>query len=209
MCKSDTVRLPPEFDDLGVGILLHDPDTGSILDTNERVEHLYGYPAVELQTMEVSEFIAPSADFSQEDAIERIRATAEGDSHAFERQIERSNGEIRQVRVRLSPTTLGETTYVLAEIRDISAYKARERRLRLLSRVIRHNLRNEMNILIGHANQLKNALEDASLADTADTVLASAVRALSPLPQRASHRRASREGIQRPLTPASRGDQQA
>jgi len=35
-------RIPSVFDDLEVGITLHDPETGGILGANERLEELYG-----------------------------------------------------------------------------------------------------------------------------------------------------------------------
>lgn len=177
----DSVDLPSQFDDLAIGISLHDPETGTILDVNDRLEDFYGYSTAELRTMETRDFIPSSTRFSQEEALQRVRAAADGDDQVFERQIERANGEIRWVRVHLHSIIIGETPYVLAEIHGISEYKAREQRLRLLSRIIRHNLRNEMNLLMGHADQLRAAVEDESLEETAKTVLdiASDVASLS------------------------------
>ena len=171
MSSQSDVRLPPEFNDLDVGITLHDADTGEILDVNNRLERLYGYTAETLRTMSVGEYTAPSTRFSQTEATNRIQSAADGTEEVFEWQIERSNGELRWVRVHLNSTTVVETPCVIAEVHDISEYKIREQRLRLLSRIVRHNLRNDMTVLMGYAERLKTAVEDETLADTAETVL--------------------------------------
>lgn len=171
MESSRNPRLPPAFDDLDVGITLHDPETAAVLDVNDRLEELYGYSAAQLRTMEVEEYTPPSTKFSQERVIRQIRAAADGESQVFEWQVERANGEVRWVRVHLNQTCLDGSSFVVAEIHDISEYKAREQRLRLLNRIVRHNLRNDMNVLIGYADRLKAAVEDETLETTAETVL--------------------------------------
>jgi len=171
MDSPKTVTLPAVFDDLHVGITLHDPDDGSVLDGNKRLEELYGYSAAELRTMAVGDYTAPSTRFSQEKAVRLIRAAAAGDSQVFEWHVERSTGELLWVRVHLSATTIDGTPCVLSEIRDITEYRARERRLRLLSRIVRHNLRNEMTLLMGYADRLRAAIEKDSLEEEVETIL--------------------------------------
>ena len=163
-------ELPSALERLDIGITLHDPETAAVVDVNAALEELYGYTREELRTMDIEDYTAPSTKYTQELAVEQIREAANGIPHQFEWQIERSNGERRWVRVHLSPVTLDGTKYVTAEIQDISGYKAREQRLRLLSRIVRHNLRNEMNVLMGHADHLREAVEDDDLESTAETV---------------------------------------
>jgi len=164
-------RLPRIFDDLRIGITLHDPESGAVLDGNDRLAELYGYPIEELRTMRVVEYSAPSTRFTQAEAIDRIHAAADGDPQVFEWQIERANGELRWVRVHLSETTIEADRYVLAEVEDITEYRARERRLRLLSRIVRHNLRNKTNVLLGYADRVKTAIEDDTLEEEIETIL--------------------------------------
>ena len=163
--------LPSWVDDLAVGIMVHEPTTGAILDVNEPLERLYGYAAAELRTMSIEEYTAPSTKFSQEEAVVRIRAAADGDIQSFEWQIERSDGELRWVNVRLTPTTIDDTPCVLAEITDITGYRNRERRLRLLNRIVRHNLRNDMTVLMGYADRLKRAVKEETLEEEVETIL--------------------------------------
>ena len=171
MDTNSGATLPSWFDDLSVGVTVHEPTTGAILDVNEPLERLYGYSAAELRTMSVEDYTAPSTKFSQEEAVVRIRAAADGDVQSFEWQIERSDGELRWVNVRLTPTTIDDTPCVLAEINDITAYRNRERRLRLLNRIVRHNLRNEMTVLMGYADRLKRAVEEETLEEEVETIL--------------------------------------
>ncbi|MDS0474673.1 PAS domain-containing sensor histidine kinase [Natrinema sp. 1APR25-10V2] len=170
MTDMSTTRLPRVFDDLQVGVTLHEPETGGILDINTRLEELYGYSRSNMREMEVGDFMATSTRFSQKEALRRIRAAANGDEQVFEWQIERATGELVWVQVCLNQTMIDGTPCVLAEIRDITEYKARERRLRLLSRVVRHNLRNETNVLMGYADRLKSAIEDETLEDEVETI---------------------------------------
>lgn len=165
MSSGEGPTLPAVFDDLDIGVTLHDPDTGAILDVNSRLERLYGYAREELQSMQVEDFSAPATKYTQEEAIERIRAAASGDSQQFEWQIKRATGEVRWIRVNLNASTLNGESCVLAEIRDITDSRARERRLRLLSRILRHNLRNKTTAMIGLANYVRRGIEDESLTD--------------------------------------------
>ncbi|WP_440767483.1 sensor histidine kinase [Natronorubrum sp. DTA7] len=171
MGGTKAIKLPRVLDDLKIGITLHDPETGEILDVNTQLEQLYGYTRAELREMDVEDYTASSRRFTQEKAVRRIQAAADGDDQVFEWQIERATGELVWVRVRLNRTTIDETVCVIAEIRDITGYKARERRLRLLNRVIRHNLRNETNILIGYADRLRSAVEEETLEKEVETIL--------------------------------------
>lgn len=170
MGTDDFVALPQAFDDLEIGITLHDPETGAIIDVNGRLEQLYGYSRAQLREMVVADYTPPSTRFTQEHAVRRIRDAAAGESQTFEWQIQRSTGEVRWVHVHLNRTTIDDSPYVLSEVQNVTEYKARERRLRLLNRVIRHNLRNETNVLVGHADRLKTAIETEALEKEIETI---------------------------------------
>lgn len=159
MASPGSVALPAAFDDLEIGITLHDAETGTILDVNDRLEELYGYSADELRAMEVGDYSVDDADRANRIARERIQAAAGGEPQVFEWRVEPASGGILWVRVRLNATTIDGHECVFAEIRDISEYKARERRLRLLNRIVRHNLRNDANVLLGHIERLASAID--------------------------------------------------
>jgi signal transduction histidine kinase len=62
-----------------------------------------------------------------------------------------------------------------------AALREREQRLEVLNRLIRHNLRNEMNVILGHARRLREADDDAddTRAEAVAAVVAAGERLLS------------------------------
>lgn len=171
MSRQKEVTLPPPCHDFDRGIVIHDPETGAILDANKPAEDLYGYSLDDLRTMEVGDLTASSTKFDQAEALRRIQAVAAGDPQQFEWLIERVNGERRWIRVHLNATRIDDHECVVAEIDDITSYRERENRLRLLSRIIRHNLRNRTHVLMGHADRIQQAVEDEALEEVVETIV--------------------------------------
>jgi len=101
--------------------------------------------------------------FSQDEANRLIQRAADGEPQTFHWQIERSNGELRWVRIHLSSTCIDGDRCVISEVQDVTESRARERRLRLLSRIIRHNLRNKTNVIMGYADRVRQAVEDETI----------------------------------------------
>lgn len=169
---TETVPTLPRFaGELSVGLLLHDTDTGAILDANPAAEELYGYSAAKLREISVGEFSSEAPRFSQGAAESRIQEAVQQGKQSFEWQVRRANGEVRWVQVTLSAASIRGGDCVLAEVHDITEYKSRERRLGLLYRIIRHNLRNDMNLVLAHAEELREALESDELESQAATIL--------------------------------------
>jgi PAS domain S-box-containing protein len=152
--------LPSFADHLDVTVLLHDIETGSILDANDAAEELYGYTVAELREQGIAGVSTESPRFSHERALDRIQTAADGETPEFQWQIRHASNEVRWVQVSLQRIALDGDPYVLAEIQDVTQYKKRARRLTLLHRIIRHNLRNEMSVVMGHAEHLEEALAD-------------------------------------------------
>lgn len=171
MSSDERARLPAVFDDLNVGVTVHDPESGAIIDANERLEQLYGYSREELRSMTIGEITAPSTKFDQTKAVERIRAAADGTERSFDWQIVRESGEVRWIQVHLNATTLNGEACVIAEVHDITESRGREQHLRLLSRIIRHNLRNRSNVLIGFSERIKESVENDTLEEQVETLL--------------------------------------
>lgn len=128
------------FDDLEIGIMLHDPETGAIRGANNRLESLYGYTEAELREISVADYSATDEGFTQADAERRIQAAADGDPQTFEWRIERPDGERVSVRVRLARTKIDGEAYVIAEIRDISDRKQQAAALDAEQNFIRQSL---------------------------------------------------------------------
>ena len=202
MAAKPHARLPPAYDALRVGIALFDAADASVESANERLESLVGFPTEELRELSVDRYTANTYRFSAAEFGDRLREAAGGGSPDFTWRIKRSDGELVWVRVSLSPwhgdgrrgsdagresdgdggggeTHAGDEArarHVLAEVRDISEHYAASRRETLFWRVLRHNLRNEANKIIGHTGEILRGGDDDGVRDAAADAREAATR---------------------------------
>ncbi|MFO7834451.1 MAG: PAS domain S-box protein [Halohasta sp.] len=91
----------------------------------------------------------------------------------------RKSGELYQVRQEIAPIeTAGEITHFVAIQSDVTTRRLREQQLHVLNRVLRHNIRNGMNVILGRASFLADAVDEpaaghAEAIETKATDLAS------------------------------------
>ena len=149
------------YSSLGVGITIHDADTGEIYYANPRAEELYGYSQAQLNTLDIVD-ISPDS-VSKADVIDRIRAAGTGQPQQFEWRIKRPAGEIIWVEMRLSQVTFESQSFVIAAVRDISEYKMEVRHLHLLNRIVSHNFRNELQVVQSTFNHIHGQTNDKIL----------------------------------------------
>lgn len=80
-------------------------------------------------------------------------------------------------RVLLEPTVSeltdqhGQCLGYAIVLRDVTARTTRQQRLDVLNRVLRHNLRNDMTLVLGHAQRLRENVADPDLAESADDIV--------------------------------------
>lgn len=67
------------------------------------------------------------------------------------------------MHLALLPFDDGEFQGTVGVIREITQQKRREQRLKVLNRVLRHNLRNAVNVIIGRTEQLETSVDDRHL----------------------------------------------
>ncbi|TKX44197.1 MULTISPECIES: ATP-binding protein [unclassified Halorubrum] len=186
MAAKPHARLPPAYDSLRVGIALFDVADGTVESANDRLESLVGYSTAELRGLSVGRYTANTYRFSESEFADRLREAAAGGSPEFTWRIKRRDGELVWVRVSLSPwsgdrglendadrRTDGDgeretgARRVLAEVRDISEHYAASRREALFWRVLRHNLRNEANKIIGYTGEILRTTDDDGVREAA------------------------------------------
>jgi PAS domain S-box-containing protein len=95
------------------------------------------------------------------------------------------NGQRKPVEIRFSllPSEDGEYNGLTGVARDVRARRHREQKLDVLSRVLRHNVRNRLNLIFGHAATLKDA--DDQQYRTAAAKIESAAEELMELSEKA------------------------
>ena len=160
-------RLEEAFRNTNDGILFLDR-TGreTVLECNRTAAQLFGYDRETLRGL------SPTAVYD-EGALATFaeRVVAEDGYVADELSATTADGETIPTEVSGSPTTLGDREALLAIVRDVRDRRRRERRIRVVSRLLRHNLRNDMNVVLGHLERLR-AAAPSSAHEHADRIRA-------------------------------------
>jgi PAS domain S-box-containing protein len=88
---------------------------------------------------------------------------------------------------------------------DITDRRRRERYFRVVNRILRHNLRNELNVVFGFASEISNETDDERIADYADRIETTGKRLADLAEGAAGIRRVVEEGTVSDPTPVSVG----
>lgn len=114
------------FDKANDAIFVEDPETGDILDVNQKMCEMHGYTREEARDLHVSDVSANQEPFTPEKALENLEKAMEEGSHVFEWKNRKKNGELFWVEVSLKRATIGGEERILAIVRDISERKEYE-----------------------------------------------------------------------------------
>jgi len=82
------------------------------------------------------------------------------------------NGARRYYDVRMTPLhrAHGVITGHLVSLRDVTEKRQQRQRLDVLNRLLRHNLRNDLNVIAGNAELVERDLEDGRLVDRVEEI---------------------------------------
>jgi PAS domain S-box-containing protein len=100
-----------------------------------------------------------------------IEAGDPEDSYEFSYRIQRPNGEVRWIETTSYPILGGDNGHrnrYVALIKDVTERKYREQRLEVFNRILRHNLRNQLDVVRSHAE----VLADRETGDHAERIIA-------------------------------------
>ncbi len=122
------------FDAVDEAILIHDPDSGQVLDVNRRTSELYGFTREQIiAAQDASMFSSGEFPYTVAEAKNHIRrAIAEG-PQTFEWHAKTLDGRLFWVEVSLRPVRIGTVKRLLAVIRDVSEYKQHQSELEYLA----------------------------------------------------------------------------
>ncbi|MGA7826578.1 MAG: PAS domain S-box protein [Geobacteraceae bacterium] len=118
------------FDAVNDGILIHELETGEILDFNQKTSEMFGYSREEF--LRSSPVNTPDTDprFSAQEAVRRLKEAASGSPQLFEWKARHRNGTIFWVEVNLKKVIISDTRRLLSVVRDITPRKSADELLR-------------------------------------------------------------------------------
>ena len=134
--KSSEQRFREIFDSVEDAILIHDADSGRILDVNRRMLEMYALSYERALASAPDDLSAGRPPYSAAEVAERFRrVVGEGPQH-FEWHARDGNGRLFWVEVRMRLAQLDQQAHVLAVVRDITARKKGEEKLRLAATIL-------------------------------------------------------------------------
>ena len=151
------------------GIAIHD-ETGEIRCANRQFHRLLGYDPEGSPELRLDRIAADVEPYTAARAREHVRRTLEEGVQVFEWLAETKEGERFLAEVALKPMTLGGERHVVEFVRDISDQKCREQYLEVMHRLLRHDLRNDLNVVMGEADRLADELDDPERAAEAAAI---------------------------------------
>lgn len=158
--------------------------SGTIEQVNEAMVEYTGYDREELEGREMAE-IVPASEY--EEATTELATLAESprrEAATFETRLVTKSGRliITEANVRVLTDESGAYSGSIGSLRDIHDRKQRERDLellkQLLTRVFRHNVRNRLLVVQGHAEMIRRQSED-DISACADKIIQSAEQLLT------------------------------
>ena len=154
------------FADSPVSIMIHDRDTGEIIDANPTACAMYGFNSVE--ELKNNDFWLPPP-YSFNEALSLIRKAAQYGVQQFEWLNRRRDGGLFWEQVHLSPITINGIERVLATTIDISKLKNNEEQLRKLSQAVEQSpasvVITDLNGTIEYVNRKFSSITGYSFAE--------------------------------------------
>lgn len=145
-----------------------DDESKPIVETvNPAFERVFGSEAAAIAGRDLNDVIVPRGQ--GESAVDLDRRSAAGKRNDAEVRREAAAG-IRDFLLRGIPYRTDGTVGGFGIYTDITERKRRERRLAVLRRVLRHNIRNDMNVVMGQARSLADELDDPTLRERAESI---------------------------------------
>jgi PAS domain S-box/PAS domain S-box/PAS domain S-box len=143
---------------------------GSIEYVNPAFKAQTGYTADELEGL--TPHVIKSGQQSPEFYEELWDTILDGEKWEADLMNQRQSGELYQVHQQITSITNDddEITHFVAVESDVTERRLREQQLDVLNRVLRHNLRNGMNVIDGNLTLIEEAIDDDSVGAFVDSV---------------------------------------
>ncbi|MGM0592751.1 MAG: ATP-binding protein, partial [Halobacteriota archaeon] len=148
-----------------------------IRSVNAAFESVFGGDEETLVGADAEEVVLPADESTNGGGVELEARTREGEVVVAEVRRQTCD-ENRTFLFRGIPYGLDGESRAFGVYTDITEQKTRERYLKVINRVLRHNLRNDLNVIIGFAELIEQDVDDEEIAERA-TVVRSRATALA------------------------------
>ena len=125
------------FDSVNDAIIIHDADTGAILDVNRKMTDMFGYPREEACRMTMEALSSGDPPYTQRDAVAWIKRASSGKPQLFEWRYRHKDGRLFWGEVNMRLAAIGGLNCVLVVVRDITQRKLVEEKLHESERLYR------------------------------------------------------------------------
>ena len=136
---------------------------------NAAFSDVFGFDQSEVIGSNLNEFIVPPGENAHEEATRLDELGEAGETVQTEIRRQTAHGA-RDFLFRGIPYSQGDDDTVagFGIYTDITEQRERERRLEVLNRVLRHNLRNDLTVVLGLADEVRERVEDDGLTSLLD-----------------------------------------
>lgn len=141
---------------------------GQFETVNQPLLELTGYGRDKLLGESPEQVYHPEAVDEHQRHVQWLQESGDDSVEWFCRVVTKGGTEL-PVRVEQTAATAGDDTAIVGRIQDIRQEVQQEQKLNILTRALRHNIRNQMNLVVGHANTLQE-IDDPNYRTAAETV---------------------------------------
>ncbi len=121
--RENEERFRALFDSANDAIIVHDLESGAILDVNEKFTDLYGYSREEASDVTIEDLSSGIPPYTHRSAIHWIRRAQRSGPQALEWQARDKSGRLFWVDVGMRVATIGGQERLLVAVRDINERK--------------------------------------------------------------------------------------
>lgn len=126
------------FDAVDEAILVHDTETGAIVDVNQKMCEMYGWTPDEARLLRPEDWGGHGTPLKGNMILQGIRKAAKGEPQLLELQTEDKLGRTFWVEVSLKRIHMGNKDQVLSVVRDITLRNQEEEQLREQASLLDH-----------------------------------------------------------------------
>ena len=111
------------FDAASEAMIVHDSDTGAIVEVNRKCCEMFGYTRKDMRGLITADISAEEPAYTQENALRWMRRAMKGKAQLFEWKGKDISGRVFWTEIAMKRITIAGQSRVLASVRDISERK--------------------------------------------------------------------------------------